>query len=80
MTVFVLQIEHQHGVNTYAYSTRDLAHKAIEAYVSKWWKKEIGDPPPDDLTGEDFVEAYFEQVDEESYEIFTCELDQALSD
>lgn len=65
-TVHVLTIEHRHGLNVSAHSTKDLAYAALLRYVEEWWEQELSDEMPSDRDAA--IDAYFENV-EETWEI-----------
>jgi hypothetical protein len=72
MRVFVLVIEHRHGRNVYAAATRNLAKNLLFAYVEDWWSQECKGSMPS-RPGR-AIKAYFDRVDDESWEIIETPL------
>lgn len=71
MNVWVLVIEHDHGLNVSAHADEQHARDALAAYVEQWWDHEVdGDDWEDDAMPAErdkAIEAYFEIVEGESY-------------
>ncbi len=65
MKVHVVIIHHRHGINLSAHDTAKGAEEEVGRYVDAEWYAEIKEPYPT----ENQVEAYFEKVEREYYEI-----------
>jgi len=68
VNVWVLVIEHDHGLDVSAHADEQHARDALAAYVEQWWDHEI-DRECDAMPAErdKAIEAYFEIVEGESY-------------
>jgi hypothetical protein len=67
--VYVLEIEHRHGNDITVYHSREAAEDSLLEYVKSYWELEIEDDvekPEDDA---ELVDAYFEEMDNEFYNI-----------
>ena len=74
-TVFVLVVEHDHGVDVWAHSTKDKAEASLEEYVRSWWDQEMDDEPiPTDRW--EAITEYFEATESECWRITDLEIDQ----
>jgi hypothetical protein len=65
-TVYVVTIEHRHGIDTYVCATNEGAWKQLHDYVKEWWESEavpgeIPEHPPE------AVRDYFDHVETEFY-------------
>lgn len=61
-TVYVLVVNHRHGDNVYACSTKEKAYATLYAYVQRWWDyEEFGGDCPE---LNEAINTYFESVDE----------------
>jgi hypothetical protein len=63
MQIFVGVIQHKHGDNVYAATTRDRLMKQIADYCREWWKSDGPDEPMPE-GDEDVVTQYFDWVAE----------------
>jgi hypothetical protein len=63
--VWVLAIEHRHGMNIGVYTDRAALDNGLLAYVIREWHDECEEEPPED--NEEMITRYFELVDDESY-------------
>lgn len=72
--VWVLAINHRHGVDTFAHASEAAAHAQLDDYVQTWWDDEVvGHDMPED--SEERIRLYFgEFVPAESYEIMRHDL------
>lgn len=77
-TVYVLNIEHRHGMNTTVHSTEAAARNELSTYVRQFWH-EVADvsgcpgiAPGDD----DAIAKYFEFSHDERYSISEADLDK----
>jgi hypothetical protein len=67
--VWVLTIEHAHGVDCYVCKTEEVARKKLEAFVRYWWDTEFLEtdadyhPAPKVMTDDDMA-MYFEKSGE----------------
>lgn len=82
MKIWVLRIEHKHGVNVSAHGTKEHAMEEVAEYAAYWWvdAQLFGAPgkAPDDPA--ERVRAYFTHVEIESYEIHECEMESGPMD
>lgn len=60
--VYVLTIDHKHGMDVWAFSSRDKLDAKLIAYVNEWFFDEIGEPRPEN-DGDAILE-YFDRADE----------------
>lgn len=67
--VWVLTINHNHGLDTFAHACEAAAYAQLDAYVQKWWEHEVtGHELPDDP--DERIRAYFDEfVPHESFAI-----------
>lgn len=67
-------INGRHGgmIATNAWATWNEAQAEVLAWVQEWWPSEIGNDTPIPDNPEDAIRQYFENVDDEDYEI--CDL------
>jgi len=77
MEVVVLTIEHEYGVDTWAFSTMEKAQKRLVAWVRDWLGEEIEDPAPEDDS--DAIDSYFGRVVHQSYTCRACVVDSEES-
>lgn len=62
LTVHTAVIEHRHGINTYAATTREELHSDLATYCRENWEAEMGDDPGEPPDGiDDVIDAYFDQ-------------------
>ncbi len=82
MKVWVLVIDHKHGVNARVFATKELCDQAVFDWCKEWWPTEFsGKPLPAD---DQLVEEYFEGMvnrwgDAESHLIEECVVEGAAS-
>ena len=80
MKIWILNIEHQHGADTFAYETKDEAQAHIIGYVAEWWEQERERAADSDMWGEnpggwESVRKYFDEcVEGEWFSIFETDL------
>lgn len=85
--IFVAVISHKHGLNCYTSRSSDGLYDKLAEYCKDWWYDSIsryyegdkyeGDYAfPSHLDGIDLIDAYFDKVDEEWYEIFIETLEE----
>ena len=77
-TVYILAIEHEHGINVWAFSSPANRDKMLVAYVNEWWDK---DGPNKTKPGdnEELIDEYFFHADSiESYTLHEAEIDAGL--
>ncbi len=67
MKVHVVMIHHKHGTNLSAHDTAKGAEEEVQQYVDAEWDAEIS--PKVEYPEENQVEAYFEKVESEWFEI-----------
>jgi len=67
MKVHVVMIHHKHGINLSAHDTAKGAEEEVGRYVADEWSAEI--EPKEPYPEDNQVEAYFEKVESEYYEI-----------
>lgn len=67
MKVHVLVIHHRHGINLSAHDTAKGAEEEVGRYVADEWDAEI--EPKEQYPEDNQVEAYFEKVESEWFEI-----------
>jgi hypothetical protein len=73
--VVILIVEHDHGVDVWAHSTKDKAEESLEEYVRSWWDEEIEDNPiPTDRW--EAITEYFEEMESECWRITELEIDR----
>ena len=70
MKIYILTIEHRHGINTYPCITEEIARRELTNYVAEWW---VGEEVPNDV--DEMIDEYFEnQEPEECYSIEDIDL------
>ena len=71
LSVYVLVVEHRHGTMTSLHITPKDRDAELLGYVTEWWEQEMREdlPSDDDIdSGEvDLIDAYFNQVSDETY-------------
>jgi len=83
--IWIVAIEHRHGMDLSAASSEDRAHEIIRAWVDQWWSHEMDKVPgrkKDKAKPKDpvkMVQAYFAQVEEESFVIELSDLELEAS-
>lgn len=81
MKVWILVVNHRHGLTVSAHRSFDGASACLYEYVSDWWDKEMANafagllkPLPEDA--EEAIATYFEHMaDSEWYEIHDAEVE-----
>lgn len=70
MQIQVATISHRHGVNGYASKTKKGIEKQVADYCREYWADAFpGEDPPADMKDSDAIDAYFEAVADEFYNI-----------
>lgn len=67
LNVYVLKIEHKHGIDIHIYRKLETANENLFAYVKEYWDDfDLGEMPKDRV---DAIEEYFNRTDE-YYDLF----------
>ena len=73
--IWVLSIEHRHGIDHSAHRTEEGARVALLSYVDEWWhelaERDFGPPPTDP---QERIARYFEDSNDEFYTLADTEL------
>jgi len=77
--VFILIIEHRHGTDVWAHSTREKAEESLEKYVMGWWEEEMDSEMPTEMQMWDKITEYFDKVENENWRITELEIDEFFS-
>jgi hypothetical protein len=77
MIVYLVSIEHDHGINHSLHRTEDEARAEVYEFVECWWENELSLPSAMPGDRDEAIEAYFEGVERESYEVERLVLDDA---
>lgn len=72
--IHVLMIHHKHGQNVTAHDTAKGADEELDRYVADEWDAEI--EPKEQYPEDNQVEAYFEKVESEWFEVLELTLQQ----
>ena len=68
MTVWILNISHRHGIDTWVCASEDRAYQRLIQYVDEWWDREMENTPrPTDNNIS--VEKYFSNAQDEWWSI-----------
>lgn len=73
-TVWLLSIEHRHGVNYSAHITESGAERGLLSHVAEWWDDEMqrrlgDDLPPMPEEPQEAIAAYFAEIEDEFWTI-----------
>lgn len=74
MKVWVLVIDHKHGLTVTAHANEQQAQKALWDWCNEWWEHELGSLPRPANQADDLVDEYFELVEYETAHIEECEV------
>lgn len=74
MQVFVLTIEHKHGLDVTAYRTREAADQALADYCSEQWESEMPEGETCPESAIDRVARYFDHVEGEYANAIPCDI------
>lgn len=78
-SVWLLQIDHRHGINTYVCASNEIALGLLDEYVEEWWDSEIGDSVEKPALRDHRIEAYFDRMEEtEGEESYSLEITEIL--
>jgi hypothetical protein len=64
--LWLLSIEHRHGIDSFIFLTEGEAKRALSEYVYQWWAEEMPENIALPLDEDEATRIYFEYVDAES--------------